>query len=252
MCEAAGGKHSDDSQAALVEFEHEEGAATALLLSNSLLDDRPIFLVAVRSADTELHPKEAGTAVPKAGGKAREDGGSEAVESGDNRARGLSMWAGARQGLLEGGGALFSSAFTKANEATAAATQKMQASPKRQSQTLMQAAPALTIREYVCDTGMGPALRFAEQTDAKRRSKAILLERVRKCVFLFLLSTVVHFVACDHTHAHVCRLKICARARAALSVSRMLCWRLRPRTESSGQQICPHTCPICACENACA
>ena len=131
VCEAAGGNHSDDSQAALVEFEHEEGAATALLLNNSLLDDRPIFLVSVRSANTELHPKEAGTAVPKAGGNAREDGGSEAAASGDNRARGLSMWAGAGQGLLEGGGALFSSAFTKANEATAAATQKMQARHQR-------------------------------------------------------------------------------------------------------------------------
>ena len=116
----------------------------------------------------------------------------------------------------------------------------------------MQAAPALTMREYVCDTGMGPALRFAGQTDAKRRSKAVLLQRVSKRVFLFLLSTVVHFVACLYTHAHVCRLKICARARAALSVSRMLCWRLRPRTESSGQQICPRMSPICACENACA
>ena len=45
LCANAGGSQAEDSEAALVTFESEEGASTALLLSNSLLEDRPIFLV---------------------------------------------------------------------------------------------------------------------------------------------------------------------------------------------------------------
>ena len=50
LCAKAGGAQAEDSEAAMVTFESDEGASTALLLSNSLLEDRPIFLVAASSA----------------------------------------------------------------------------------------------------------------------------------------------------------------------------------------------------------
>ena len=49
LCAKAGGSQAKDSEAAMVTFESDEGASTALLLSNSLLEDRPIFLVAASS-----------------------------------------------------------------------------------------------------------------------------------------------------------------------------------------------------------
>ena len=51
LCAKAGGSQAKDSEAAMVTFESDEGASTALLLSNSLLEDRPIFLVAASSGD---------------------------------------------------------------------------------------------------------------------------------------------------------------------------------------------------------
>ena len=47
----------EDSEAALVTFESDDAAGTALLLSNSLLDDRPIFVVNASSVGETVCPR---------------------------------------------------------------------------------------------------------------------------------------------------------------------------------------------------